>query len=69
MAHPEILGFVVPREEGIPHALLARYLGFGFHVRFPSQASSDEPLYCNEGANRESQDVKDEQENCQKAEW
>ncbi len=62
MAHPEILSFVVPREEGRPHALLIGYLGVNrFAVHFQSRTSSNEPLHCNKRPNRESQDEEDEQ--------
>jgi hypothetical protein len=67
MAHPEILGFVVPREEGGPHALIVRYVG-AFHVGLPSRAITNEPLHCNKRPNRESQDEADEQEDRHEAE-
>ncbi len=61
MAHPEILMFVIPREEGRPHALLIGYLGVNrFVVHFQSRASSNQPLHCNEGPGRKSHDKEDE---------
>ena len=69
MAHPEITIFVVPREEGIPHVLVIGCLSSGgillyFHLR----ASSNEPLHCNEGPDRECHDKEEEQEDRQEPE-
>ena len=69
MAHPEITIFVVPREEGIPHAHVIECLSSGgIIVYFELHASSNEPLHCNEASDRECHDEEEEQEDCQETE-
>ena len=69
MAHPEITIFVVPRKEGLPHASsIGSFIVCRLLAHSQLRASSNEPLHCNEGPDRERDDEEEQQEYCKEAE-